>query len=192
MARVSRSEWIDHVVSQYGPDQERDRHLCHALSHLMRGDGTEGCYPGQRYLATMIGSTHRTVAKSLDRLRQAGWVHTAARRRQFGKKGAIYYPAVPHEVLQRIGESRSPIDNGNGESKPPQFAPTMHKLAKSVDGLVDKLSTNGEYGHGNGESARRIGESRLPRNLTETRLNGGAASPSPADARDAAPRKAVL
>jgi hypothetical protein len=142
----------------------------------------------------MIGSTHRTVAKSLDRLRQDGWLHTVERRRQFGKKGAIYFPAVPDEVLLKNGESlsasamgspRSPIGLTIGESIAPQSAATVHKAANSVDSPVDKLSTNGESAHGIGESGLEIGEPGLPRNLTEIKFKR-AASPRPANAGDAA------
>ena len=179
MSRVARSKWIEAVVSGYGPAEERDRHLCHVLAHCMRGDGSEGCYPGQRYLATMISSTHRTVARSLARLRGSGWLTTVERRRQFGKIGAIYFPAIPDELLLFIGERASPIVATNGESK---------ALQSGVHG--NGILGNGECAPGIGESAPGIGETGVPRNLTETKLKRGSAAPRPAVAGAAAPHSA--
>jgi len=176
LSKVSRTIWIKAVVSKRGPAQERDRHLCHVLDHCMRGDGSEGCFPGQRYLAGMVGCTHRTVGKSLDRLRENGWLAVVPRRRQFGKMSATYFPAVPDCLLDANGELMSPMRNANGESKSPQ---------STCNG--EKLSTNGESNPGIGESCPGIGEPRVPRSLTETILKRGTAPTTPANAVVASP-----
>jgi hypothetical protein len=158
MARVPRDVWRAVIVSTYGPAKDRDRHLCHVLDFFMRGDGSDGCFPGQRLLGSMIAADHKTVAASARRLADNGWLETIERRRQYGKTGTIYFSAVPDALFPIIGDALSPISAKNGESRDPQFSK-----------LVEMLSPNGEVRRKIGEFASGIGDPRLPRN-TETKL----------------------
>jgi hypothetical protein len=173
------NDWLKAVVSEHGPKDERDRHVCHVLAHHMRGDGLAGCFPGQRHIAAMIPVDKNTVALSLKRLASAGWVEREPMPRQFGKTGFKFFPAVPDTVLRLIGEPKqSPIRRRNGEPKTPQC---------SVNG--ESAHINGEFRTKIGEFGSGIGESRThQKSLTEISTEG-AASPSPATAASTAPTR---
>lgn len=174
MSRVTLSHWLMVITSSHGPKHQRDRHLVHALALFMRGDGSAGCYPSQRALATVSAMNRRTIAASLNRLLSEGHLEAEERRAQFGRKAYRYFPAVPASL---IGVPiTTPIRKGIG-------APRLHQSANGADS--DEF--NGAVAPGIGAVApqdwRTLG---APESHTEISMKG-AASPSPATAVSAAP-----
>jgi DNA-binding transcriptional MocR family regulator len=170
MPRATIAVWFKHIVSKDGP-AERLRHAAHILRLHLHDDGIEGCFPSQRRVGLLMGVDHKTAAKALNELYGQGWVDREKVPRQFGRKGFRYFPAIP----QHIGEPRdSPIHPSNGDTQVPQ----------SVIG-ESPINGIGESMPGIGESESIIGDTQVPRNLTEA-IAECAASPSPHAADSAA------
>ena len=152
------------------------RHLCLTLARFMSGDGSEGCYPGTRKLADRVGVHRATVSRWLHQLVALGWLDRELRKRQFGRLGGHYWPAIP------MAQHDAPIRNVNGAPERANLSP----LAHSATGLAHSAP---ELAHGNAElahlaCARSLTESLTEKNGAQVRL--GAASPSPANAGSAA------
>ncbi|HUN73364.1 MAG TPA: hypothetical protein VMU40_02500 [Steroidobacteraceae bacterium] len=167
--------WLKAVMSKTGPLPQRLRHACHVLACFMRGDGAEGCFPSQRTVGDAMGVSHRTAGRDLGSLEQRGWIQSETVRRQFGKVGRRYFPAVP-------------LDNGTAEHVPINSANGTPSVTHADrNGTADRVNgTNREEIGTNGE---RIGTPSVSlKSLTEISTEKSAASPSPAIAGSAAPK----
>src|SRR5689334_22350931 len=111
MPRTSLSAWIRAVMSKHGPTPSRLRHACHVLATFMRGDGSEGCFPAQRTVADAMGVAQRTAGRDLERLEEQGWVETQSVKRQFGRLGKRFYPAVPDNESSKDDSIRPSIES---------------------------------------------------------------------------------
>jgi hypothetical protein len=152
------------------------RHLCLTLARFMSGDGSEGCYPGTRKLADRIGVHRATVSRWLHQLVALGWLDRELRKRQFGRLGGHYWPAIPMALHD------APISNVNGASERailPPLAQGAPRLAHSAPVLARE---NTELAHV--ACAGSPTESLTEKNGAQVRP--GAATPSPAEAGYAA------
>jgi hypothetical protein len=167
MPRITVYEWLKAIETADGPEPEL-RHVCYVLGRFMSGDGSSGCFPSLRTIAARMGVSHAAAGRRAHKLRQGGWIEVELRRRQYGREGAVYFPAIPMERLS------VPIGGSNGTPE------------RSNQTAMERSA------HCNGTLAARIGtltpgigtpeRSRLLLTLTEE----SAATPSPADAGFAA------
>lgn len=148
MARASLRAWTTAFQSQAGPKHQRDRHVCHVLAHHMRGDGADGCFPSQRKVAEMTAMNRRTVVAVLTRLGQEGWIETEERTTNFGRKGSLYFPAIPATA---IGASMTtPMQRPNG-------VPSVHQS----ENLTETHAAIGAVSTPIGAVSGRIGAPRV-------------------------------
>jgi hypothetical protein len=169
--RVSLIAWLDAVESPKGPLPPELRHACLTLGRFMIGDGGTGCFPGTRTLAARIGVHRATVSRWLHQLVQLGWLDRELRRRQFGRLGGHYFPALP------MAHPDAPILAANG-------APERAYSGNDASGA----EANGAFEGKIGARDRRIGACSVRQTLTELQQKRGAAPPSPAAAGSAAPK----
>lgn len=140
----------------------------------MRGDGSDGCFPSQRKIAESVGIAHRTAGRDLNALESQGWIQTEKVRRQYGKNGRRFFPAIPDR-------------NGPAMSDPIQPDVGSPSVTHSANGSRSS-GDNGSNGEIIGSNADRIGSpSVTQKSLSEISNSEGAAPPSPAAAGYAAP-----
>jgi hypothetical protein len=108
--RAPVTTWLAAIESSRGPLPSQLRHTCFALARFMSGDGSDGCFPGTRKLAERIGVHRATVGRWLRQLVQLGWLDCELRRRQFGRLGGHYFPALPmaHSDVSNFVANGSP------------------------------------------------------------------------------------
>ena len=106
MPRVRLYDWLRAVMSARGPIPQRLRHACHVLACFMRGDGSAGCFPSRRAVGEAMGVSYRTAGRDLDELERQGWIRAETVRRQFGKRGRRYFPAIPETILRYCAYGR--------------------------------------------------------------------------------------
>jgi hypothetical protein len=176
-SRVPLTRWLQAVESPDGPLPEELRHVCLTLARFMSGDGASGCYPGTRTLALRVGVSHAAIGRRLKLLRDTGWLDVEPRRRQFGKPGCLYFPALPMERLS------VPIEGANGTPERSNFG----------NGTVPPSAMErspAELERSPAELERLSVTDSLTDSLTEKTRAGAresAASPAPAAAGSAAP-----
>jgi len=137
------------VMSEHGPQAERQRHLCQVIERHIRGTGLDGngCFASHRALGVALHVSRTTIARTLVALEIHGWVATVSVRRQFGRVGKKYFPAVPDAVLEAIGSPKDvPIRPTNG----------ARSVGQSGNGTGGG-SGNGTFSDRIGTSGRRIG-----------------------------------
>jgi hypothetical protein len=167
--RVSLSTWLAAVESLNGPLPPELRHACLTLARFMDGDGSAGCFPGTRKIGVRIGVHRATVSRWLHQLVELGWLDREFRRRQFGRLGGHYFPAVP------MAQHDAPIQAADG-------APTR---ANSRNG-ASPANVNGAFEAEIGARDREIGAPSVRLTLTDSLTEKSAAPPSPAIAGSAA------
>jgi hypothetical protein len=167
--RVPLSTWLEALESEHGPLPPELRHACLTLARFMAGDGSAGCFPGTRTLAVRIGVHRATVSRWLHQLVQLGWLDRELRRRQFGRLGGHYFPALP------MAHADAPIHAANG-------AP---ERANSLNGALE-AGVNGASEGKIGARDREIGAPSVRLTLTESLTEKSAAAPLPANAGAAA------
>jgi DNA-binding transcriptional ArsR family regulator len=172
MSRVTLNDWLRAVETRSGPMPPELRHLCYLLARFMSGDGSGGCFPGTRTLAIRMGVSHAAVSRRLRRLREAGWLDVEPRRRQFGKPGWLYFPAIPMERLS------VPINAQIG-------------TPNRSNSVIGTLASNGlERSQPELErSLSKLERLSVPDSLTDSLTEKSAASPAFADATSAAPER---
>lgn len=151
--------------------------MCLTLARFMSGDGASGCYPGTRKLALRVGVSHAAIGRRLKLLRDAGWLDVEPRRRQFGKPGCLYFPALPMERLsvpiegangtpERSNSGNGTVPSGAMERSPAELerSPAELERLSVTDSLTDSLTEK-----------------------TRACARESAASPAPAAAGSAAP-----
>jgi hypothetical protein len=165
MSRARLNKWLAAVTSERGPQRQRDRHVCHALAYRMRGDGRDGCFPGQRNIAEMTRMNRRTIKAALDRLLAVGWLEREERFTRYKRKSYRYFPAIPDE---RAGAPMSAP-----AVSPSAGVARVHQLDNAATGAV-----GGGFGAlSDGTGASRVHQKSLP----EISLKSVAEpSPSPA------------
>jgi len=178
MSRATLSEWLRAIERPTGPMPPELRHLCYVLGRFMNGDGADGCYPGTRTLAARIGVHRATVSRWLQKLVSTGWLDCEMRKRQFGRFGGHYFPAVPMAHLD------APIHDRNG-------APRCAYSANGAEIGAPECANGGDgaMAHRNPELAHvsaELAHLDAPDSPTDSYRKERAASPSPADAVSAA------
>lgn len=134
------SVWLEAVESAAGPLPRELRHLCLTLGRyftLGSPDGSAGAFPGTRLLAVKVGAHRATVSRWLQQLVTLGWLDRELRKRQFGRLGGHYWPAVPMALLS------APISNSNGaprRANPAAMAHNAGSMAHETLGLAHEAS----------------------------------------------------
>lgn len=169
--RVSLSPWLAAVESSHGPLPPELRHACLTLARFLSGDGSSGCFPGTRELATRIGVHRATVSRWLHQLVQLGWLERELRRRQYGRLGGHYFPTLP------LAHPDAPIRTDIG-------AP---ERANSGNG-ASHATFNGAREGKIGARSHEIGAPSVRQTLTESLTEKSAASPPPVAATGSAAR----
>ena len=175
MSRVPLNEWLRAVEQTTGPTPSELRHVCYVLARFMSGDGSDGCFPGARTLAIRVGVHHSTAARRVKRLHELGWLDVEPHRRQFGRIGARYFPAVP---MSQLGAT---IQGSNVASERDYSANVAADPQNNVAGEAGIVA--GEAGIVAPESDRLL----LTLTEEDARARESAASPLPAKAGSAAP-----
>jgi len=126
-----------------------------------------------------MGVSYRTAGRDLKTLEQQGWLETQDVRRQFGKHGRHYFPALPDVSGTPLNV---PIRSTNG-------TPILSQSGNGTGGRV----ADGTNRVANGTNGHRIGTlSVSQKSLSEISNSEGAAPPSPAGEGYAAPTSADL
>src|SRR5207302_1327496 len=130
-------------------------------------------------IALRLGVHHSTAARRLLRLHHLGWLEFERRKRQFGRLGGHYFPAIPmshlsatipdSNVASRRDNPANVAANGPGMSQPDATIPNSANVAGKA-GIVAAKS-----------GIVAPGRDRLLLTLTEK----SATSPRPADAGSA-------
>ena len=172
------NDWLRVVMSAQGPKPQRLSHACHVLAWFMRGDGADGCFPSLRTVAVALKVSYRTAGRDLAALERQGWTQTEAVRRQFGKRGRRYFPAIPDGIEV----------NGTRMAVPIEPSIVTPSVSQSPNGTNPPAANGTNAAIIGTNSARIVTPSVSQKSLTEiSNSEGSAAPPAPANAGSAAP-----